>query len=532
MSLTPPPPPPPAPSLPSPSSCPRPRRPRKPRLAIPADSLLTFTSYTPPQPQASASTVTTSTSTSTRSNSSSSSSHNVHSNFRFLIHPFYPLSPQEPIPWSMVDVVILSSPPVCPICLYEPKPLCRMTTCGHVFHETCLRRYYEHAGTERVKCPICSAKITLMDMKRCIMLEMKEPVVGELFTLRLIRAEKGGGQVIAMGEEEETGVRNVEHMYARVGAADVEWLKDEVGKEVVEVMNINGQEEISIQEACLNGLQDELEMLQARDVVKTDKNAQAKDHWWFYQAGDTGMVFLHPVNHKCIAHEVEGRWEQASQQLEAKVVEIESYRMDNKLRKKYRFLEHLPNGCAFQFVELDLSHLLKPSTLETRQGELTRRRMARKKREQRMRKEDKLMKKRESESMRRYVEQQLNIRVYAGNDNETVDSQDTTSFPSLIGSSSNTATSPNDGTSNAWGEEVSSYSSVTSNMGEFPSLSQTTGSETQTKPRTGGGAWGREESGTVRREESEAVRREEGGTGRRGRRGRVILGNQSSRQWR
>lgn len=258
-----------------------------------------------------------------------------------------------------------------------------------------------------------------------------------------------------------------------------------------------------------------------------------KDRWYFYQAEDSGSVFLHPVNHRCLSTEYAGNFDMASSHITAPVVGIERHTMVEAMRKRYRFLDHLPEGCEFSFVELDLVDVLSADTLASHEAELREREAARERQKVAMKKESVRAKKEMSESFKEHYHAQSG-RVGLGISfaEQTVDSRDTQSFPALKedaagageGESDETdvsqaaasgETSSGDGESGGagggaggagqdgteltgspgaqWGAAVSSYSSVTSKMGLFPSLGEVATGGAPRSPQSGstrGGAWG------------------------------------------
>lgn len=200
----------------------------------------------------------------------------------------------------------------------------------------------------------------------------------------------------------------------------------------------------------------------------------------FYQSHDARNVFLHPVNHRCLLHENGGFLMSAKTCISGPVLEIERYTMDETTRKRYRFLKHLPEGCEFMLVELDLSKMLSKETLSHFKSEFSARKSARSRRKQSNQKESERVNKMQTESLHDYfrlseLQRQRNT--------PHVDRNDESSFPALGAdavvvestsrdipgsvASTDVASSPG----GAWGgPAVSSYSSVTSNMGLFPAL--------------------------------------------------------------
>lgn len=75
--------------------------------------------------------------------------------------------------------------------------------------------------------------------------------------------------------------------------------------------------------------------------------------FFFYQAEDGQRIFLHALNARCLVKEY-GGLEHGPQTITAKIVEMESVFMTEELRKRLRYLSHLPLTSEFQVAELDL----------------------------------------------------------------------------------------------------------------------------------------------------------------------------------
>lgn len=136
----------------------------------------------------------------------------------------------------------------------------------------------------------------------------------------------------------------------------------------------------------------------------------------FYQLSNGIYVVLHPLNMKCLVKEfaepkpkeggeqarsedVSTLWAEASslasassasevptgvrydllpERIHGRVLEVEHVVMDDEVRKRYRFLSHLPKFCDFYLCELDLSELLSPATLGAFRAEIKKRERQRK----------------------------------------------------------------------------------------------------------------------------------------------------------
>lgn len=233
---------------------------------------------------------------------------------------------------------------------------------------------------------------------------------------------------------------------------------------------------------------------------RPDQNAFGSSSVYvFYQSSNGQNVFLHPFCHRIISADVKGDFSAAKAIFNARAVDVHHHTMDEVLRRRYRFLGHLPLGCEFSFVEIDPSQVVSQETLQAFSSELSDRASHRKQREIASERDSRRIARMESDSLRKYFEI-TRERVALSRQNETVDSSDMTSFPPIYPaelltdamSSSANNDAPSDVSSSAanevsadrgsqnlstspqnWGESVSSYSAATANMGVFPSLNAT-----------------------------------------------------------
>lgn len=75
--------------------------------------------------------------------------------------------------------------------------------------------------------------------------------------------------------------------------------------------------------------------------------------YYFYQAEDGQHMYLHPVNVRCLVREY-GSLEKCPEKITAAVVEIDGFSMSEDVRRRHRYLCHLPLTCEFSICELDL----------------------------------------------------------------------------------------------------------------------------------------------------------------------------------
>uniref|UniRef100_A0A8C5M4X2 E3 ubiquitin-protein ligase RNF10 n=1 Tax=Leptobrachium leishanense TaxID=445787 RepID=A0A8C5M4X2_9ANUR len=94
--------------------------------------------------------------------------------------------------------------------------------------------------------------------------------------------------------------------------------------------------------------------------ASSDTNAH---YYYFYQAEDGQHLFLHPVNVRSLVHEY-GSLDHCPEKITAAVVEIDGFTMTEEVRRRHRYLCHLPLTCEFSICEMALlPPTVSPETL-------------------------------------------------------------------------------------------------------------------------------------------------------------------------
>lgn len=91
-----------------------------------------------------------------------------------------------------------------------------------------------------------------------------------------------------------------------------------------------------------------------QEAVPSESGQLANPHYYyFYQAVDGQHVYLHPVNVRCLIHEY-GSLERCPETITATVVEIDGFTVTEEVRRRHRYLCHLPLTCEFSVCEMSL----------------------------------------------------------------------------------------------------------------------------------------------------------------------------------
>jgi len=115
-------------------------------------------------------------------------------------------------------------------------------------------------------------------------------------------------------------------------------------------------------------------------VVKAKRTSpEPSDYYYFYQADDGQHIYLHSLNARCLAME-NGNLENCPEYITAKIEALEAVSMTQELRKRLKYLSHLPKACEFFVAELSLKPpILSKGTLKAFEGEIEARRRNRQK---------------------------------------------------------------------------------------------------------------------------------------------------------
>lgn len=103
-------------------------------------------------------------------------------------------------------------------------------------------------------------------------------------------------------------------------------------------------------------------------------------HFYFYQAADGQHIYLHALNVRMLEH-CYGSLEHCPPTLTGRIIEKESGSMTEELRRRLRYLQHLPITCQFEVAELQLKPpIVSKETLDYFQDQLEVRRRRRQRR--------------------------------------------------------------------------------------------------------------------------------------------------------
>uniref|UniRef100_A0A669CD27 E3 ubiquitin-protein ligase RNF10 n=1 Tax=Oreochromis niloticus TaxID=8128 RepID=A0A669CD27_ORENI len=132
-------------------------------------------------------------------------------------------------------------------------------------------------------------------------------------------------------------------------------------------------------------------------------------YYYFYQADDCQQMFLHPVNVRCLLREY-GSLEASPESITATVVEIVGQTVTEEIRRRHRYLAHLPLTCEFSICELALQPpVLSQETLDMFADDLEKRKRLRQKKARDEKRREKRIEIEENKKQGKYPEVHIGL---------------------------------------------------------------------------------------------------------------------------
>lgn len=351
-----------------------------------------------------------------------------HANFRFLARDDLPnrtafdIDPDALLDWSSIELVVVpaSGEVRCPICLDVPLAP-RITRCGHFFCWPCILRYAStmeatsHTGSTSSgksnwrNCPICSESVNIKQQLKGVhfvpvtdfasnMAEISE--VG--IPMVLLRGSTDSAKVALVdgesGDRKPTSLDDLnpfdkvtfvsrEFLLQHVINAEMEQLHTRLAtleNSAVGAASGDVEEERTFVELCLSMLDDKRSQMLTEASMPSPPLESAVSpaittssaNLFFHQSMDGQPFFLCPLSIKMLKRQFK-EYFLFPPFLCAPVVEIEMFMMTEELRRRHRYLHHVPLGCQFGLCEVDLGGVLDALILDEFKGELSARKEAR-----------------------------------------------------------------------------------------------------------------------------------------------------------
>ncbi|KAK0615044.1 hypothetical protein B0T17DRAFT_540928 [Bombardia bombarda] len=351
----------------------------------------------------------------------------VHANYRFVVSPTGNYTSQamdadEHLEWSDVLQVVASAESQqtsCPICLSEPVAP-RMAKCGHIFCLPCLIRFmnsssspddsHGHHAPEKKqkeqtrwrKCPICEDYVYIADVRPVRFYagqESRLPRPGDDVVLRLMMRNakstlalprEGGAEVLEANEDVPWHFAAGVLDYARIMKGTGDYMAEQFDREIEELLRQEKEDELMFHEdnewtqkairavsaakEKMQGLGDaELAVSSAIAAAGGSRQARhAEQDFYFYTSPP--HLYLSPLDIRILKTRY-GSFSAFPSTLLPIVEHISTGNVvDDALRKRAKYLGHLPYGCLISFLECDWTDIVPEETLAQFAVEIERRR--------------------------------------------------------------------------------------------------------------------------------------------------------------
>ncbi|KAK1750817.1 hypothetical protein QBC47DRAFT_352232 [Echria macrotheca] len=338
----------------------------------------------------------------------------VHANYRFVVSPDGSYTSQaadadEHLEWSNVLQIIASAESQqtsCPICLSEPVAP-RMAKCGHIYCLPCLMRFMSSSPTGENekkqnrwrKCPICEDAVFISEVKPVRFYAGQEsplPRPGDDVILRLMMRNakstlalprEGGAEVLSSVDDIPWHFAANVLDYARIMKGTGDYMAEEFDREVEDLLRQEKEDELLFQEdnewtqkamraittakEKIKGLGDVEMAISSRAAGKSQFRPTDMDFYFYTSAPH---LYLSPLDIR-ILKTTYGAFSAFPSTLLPRVEHISTgHVVDDALRRRAKYLGHLPYGCLISFLECDWTDIVPSDILETFADEIERRR--------------------------------------------------------------------------------------------------------------------------------------------------------------
>ncbi|UNI15648.1 Delta(24(24(1)))-sterol reductase [Purpureocillium takamizusanense] len=338
----------------------------------------------------------------------------VHANYRFVVSPdgVYKTHAADAdlyLEWTNILQVIASpesQSASCPICLSEPVAP-RMAKCGHIFCLSCLIRFMNSSSDDDVKsgkgarwkrCPICEDTIYLHEVRPVRFHAGQEtplPNVGDDVVLRLMARKgnstlalpwEGGAEVLNAGDDVPWHFAANVLDYARIMKGTTEYMHGQFDEEITALTEQEREDEllfgqdnewtqkaikaISQAKERTEGLANPEAAISMPGPNPSKQPAEAD----FYFFSSPPHLYLSPLDIRILKTKY-GAFSNFPSTLLPRIEHISTgHVVDDALRKRAKYLGHLPRGCVISFLECDWTDIVPAETLASFNGEIERRR--------------------------------------------------------------------------------------------------------------------------------------------------------------
>lgn len=321
--------------------------------------------------------------------------------------------PDAPVPWDKIEQVqfLVENELSCPICLYPPT-VPKITKCGHIYCWPCILHYLalDEKGKSVRECPICNVDVRKRDLRSVSLFETIPRQAGINVKMNLMFRDSTSLTPQPI-EEIDTFDYSGESKNNKI----TEYSPNQVLEFIIEpelealkcklALELDDFEREFFNCAILDCEARQAEVLQhltehppnkinsgadlhedaskVEEQIKLDSSKDVSDatSFYFYQIEGGENIFLDGINVKCLLKEY-SHFKQCPASFEATIVHMESFTMTEELRKRHKYLSHLPLSCEYKIAELDLEPpLISQETLDEFQDLIKKRMKSRQKKE-------------------------------------------------------------------------------------------------------------------------------------------------------
>ncbi|KAF5291157.1 hypothetical protein FQA39_LY14399 [Lamprigera yunnana] len=372
----------------------------------------------------------------------------------------YMNNPDALVNWDLIEQVNIHmfEFPSCPICLYPPVAA-KMTRCGHIYCWSCILHYLALSDKACRKCPICYESVLKNDLKSVITIPHGILQTNNIITFKLMKRLRGSliAQPVNLELLDHNNPFSVSHkfatdVYSKLLLANKDEVNSIIERERSELLNQLAEDEscpekcfveealallnersqssiriidenlimfdiqsnsrerlVSISTSSICGEDGDIFSVDDLDSLTTSCNKPLAKYFYFYQASDGQHIYMHNLNIRMLEHTY-GSLELCPQTITGSILEKESGSVTEDLRKRQRYLQHLPVTCHFELAEIQLKPpIVKPETLDLfrEQIEMRHRRRQRRNREEKRR--EKRIIEEENKKMGKYIEANIEL---------------------------------------------------------------------------------------------------------------------------
>lgn len=145
------------------------------------------------------------------------------------------------------------------------------------------------------------------------------------------------------------------------------------------------------------------------DIVPVS-TASNQNGFYFYQSSDGQHLYLHSVNVRML-QTMFGGLEHAPKTIAGRILQKESCSMTEELRKRLKYLQHLPVTCQIEVVEIELAAIISDEVMNKFKDELAQRQRNRQRRAREERKREKYIDRENERRIGKIIHSAVNIDV-------------------------------------------------------------------------------------------------------------------------